>query len=197
MKGYIYSMYGGADPGAGWVMNDPILKPIPTLGACVPNIRKWVSKGDWIFTISGRKNGLQQYIVAGFSVDEKINQLAAYDRFPDLRMHVREDGVKSGNIIVDADGNRNPHDDHSNWLNRLDNYIIGKDPVIIEQPAEISRGRMETVHILEEVFQKKGDKVFEIIGRCRKLTEEQISMLTTWMISLKSGGNYGSLGPSY
>ncbi len=49
MSGYIYTMYAGADPGHGWVLNDPVLGTVPTLGACVPNIRRVVKQGDYIF----------------------------------------------------------------------------------------------------------------------------------------------------
>src|SRR6266568_323066 len=65
MKGYIYTMYAGADPGHGWVLNDPIFVPTPTLGACVPNIRRSVQVGDHIFAISGRVAGDRQFIVGG------------------------------------------------------------------------------------------------------------------------------------
>src|ERR1700733_14571852 len=43
MKGYIYTMYAGADPAHDWTLNDPIFGNSPTLGACVPHIRKAVN----------------------------------------------------------------------------------------------------------------------------------------------------------
>ena len=104
MKAYIYTMFPGADPGMGWKLNDPIFGAAPTLGACVPNIRRAVVAGDHIFVISGRTSGVRQYIVGGFQVAEKISALAAYGRFPDLRQRVREDGTLNGNIIVTPDG---------------------------------------------------------------------------------------------
>jgi 3-oxoacyl-[acyl-carrier protein] reductase len=75
MKGYIYTMYQGADPGMGWKMTDPIYVPIPTLGACMPNIRRAVTLGDYVFSISGRVEGVKQYVVGGFAVEEKINAM--------------------------------------------------------------------------------------------------------------------------
>jgi hypothetical protein len=55
MKGYIYTMFRGADPGQGWHMTDPIFGKIPTLGACVPNIRRVVTSEDYIFVIKGQR----------------------------------------------------------------------------------------------------------------------------------------------
>ncbi len=78
MKGYIYTMYAGADPAMGWEMTDPIYGPVPTLGACMPNIRRAVVEGDVIFSISGRINKeLPQYVVGAMEVDQKISALAA------------------------------------------------------------------------------------------------------------------------
>lgn len=190
-KGYIYTMYKGADPGAGWKLNDPIYKPTPTLGACVPNIRKWVQTGDYIFTISGRKSGLQQYIVGGFEVDQKIDQRLASLKFPEYRIHDDSDGAKLGNVIVDAQGNRLPADNHSNWLNRLDDYVIGKDPIVLESEKEIEAGRNQTINILSEIFQKQGDTVHGIIGRCRKMNEDQIEGIIEWMRGIKEGAGNG------
>src|SRR6516165_856032 len=103
MKGYIYTMFPGADPARGWTLTDPIFGKVPTLGACVPNIRRVVLPGDHIFAISGRAPGVQQYVVGGFQVAEKISQLAAHGRFPDLRQRQLDDGTLRGNVIVTAD----------------------------------------------------------------------------------------------
>ena len=92
MKGYIYTMFAGADPDKGWRMTDPILTPVPTLGACVPNIRRLVVTGDHIFVVSGRTRKVQQYVVGGFQVAEKIDALTAYHRFPENRMRPGPDG---------------------------------------------------------------------------------------------------------
>jgi hypothetical protein len=87
MKGYIYTMYGGADPDLGWQMTDPIFGKKPTLGSCVPNIRRAVVPGDHIFVISGKVAGVQQYVVGGFKVAEKISALTAFKRLPENRLH--------------------------------------------------------------------------------------------------------------
>ncbi len=187
VKGYIYSMYQGADPGAGWKLNDPIYTPVPTLGSCVPNIRKWVSKGDYIFTVSGRRKGLQQYIVGAMVVDEKINQRLAALRFPGYKIHADSDGSLLGNIIVDSGGNRLPADNHTNFLGRLENYLVCKDPIVLDRDREIESSRKQTLSILSETFQKKGDTVHDIIGRCSKLNIDQIEGLVDWMQSIKCG----------
>lgn len=109
MSGYIYTMYAGADPGHGWTLNDPIVGKAPTLGACVPNIRRNVKIGEWLFAISGRIKGAPQFVVCGFKVNEKIDQLAAFHRFPENRLHKSPTGQLLGNVIVNADGSQH-HD---------------------------------------------------------------------------------------
>src|ERR1041385_4880558 len=128
MKGYIYTMYPGADPGKGFVMTDPIFGKQPSMGACMPNIRKVVKESDYIFSISGRVSNTKQYVVGGMQVKEKINALVAYDRFPQNRMIQAEDGSLRGNIITDANGRQVSCDYHDNFEKRLDNYIVGYNP---------------------------------------------------------------------
>jgi hypothetical protein len=177
-------MYQGADPGAGWQMTDPIYGKTPTLGSCQPQIRRAVEKGDFIFSISGRMNKLQQYVVGGFEVDQKIHQLAAYERFPENRMVVSPQGL-SGNIIIDKNGEQLPIDYHTNFQNRIDNYIIGCNPVVIESPDEVEKGRQQTIEVLNSIFSKREDSVFKIIGRCRKLDDQQVKDLVSWLEHLK------------
>lgn len=184
-KGYIYTMYKGADPGAGWKMTDPIYEPIPTLGACMPNIRRVVTKGDFIFSISGRVEGANQYVVGGFEVDEKINGLIAYKRFPKNRMIQNEDGSLAGNIIIDKDGKQLPFDYHTNHEKRIENYIVGKNPLYLQKPEHIETARKETLDLLNDIFGKKEKSVSSVIGRWRKLDEKQISDLRDWMADIK------------
>src|SRR5258708_24473173 len=110
MKGYIYTMYEGADPSRGWVMNDPTFRKSPTLGACVPNIRRAVSVGDHIFVISGRIKDERQFVVGSFERAEKINALAAYRRFPECRLKPHENGQGVENINVHTRGKQQPLD---------------------------------------------------------------------------------------
>jgi len=186
MKGYIYPMFKGADPGMGWQMTDPILGKTPTLGACMPQIRRAVVPGDMIFSISGRVNGVHQYVVGGFEVAEKIDALAALARFPENKQRKLDDGRLAGNIIINADGSRSEVDYHTNFERRLDNYVVGRRPVVLTKPAEIEQAREETLGVLADVFGKKADRLFDITGRWRRLDEKQVEKLLTWMRDVKT-----------
>jgi hypothetical protein len=181
MKGYIYTMYAGADPSVGWVMNDPIFSKTPTLGACVPHIRRAVSVGDHIFVISGRVPGQKQFVVGEFEVAEKINALAAHRRFPQNRLRPHESGQVLGNIIIDGRGKHHPLDDHNNFESRIENYIVGRHPIVLETPAQFGSAKEETIDVLSAVFKKKGDRVFDIIGRYRKMDESQVEQVRAWL----------------
>jgi hypothetical protein len=185
MKGYIYTMYAGADPGHGWVLNDPIFAPVPTLGACVPNIRRNVEEGDYIFAITGRVAGQRQFVVGGFQVAEKIDALTAYNRFPEYRTRRLGDGSTAGNIIVDADGSQSRADHHTNFERRLDNYIVGADPRFLDKAAEYDRARDETLQVLGGLFGKSGNRVFDIVGRQRKMDADQVQELLNWIEAIK------------
>jgi hypothetical protein len=180
-KGYIYTMYEGADPGVGWELNDPIFRPIPTLGACMPNLRRQLEIGDSIFVVSGRVVGLQQFIVGGFRVEEKIDALAAFARFPFYRMNPRSDGGVNGNIIVQADGSQNPLDAHLNFINRVNNYLVGTEAREVSSPDAIEEARIETIPFLNQLFDRDGDRVFDVIGRQRRLNEAQIVAMNDWL----------------
>ncbi len=181
MKGYIYTMFQGADPGCGWVLNDPIFSPTPTLGACVPNIRRAVGIEDYIFAISGRVQGERQFVVGGFRVAEKINALAAFARFPKYRLLQLPDGSLQGNIIITAGGAQHPLDYHANFERRVENYIVGADPVLLTDENQYRRAREETVPVLSEIFNKPGHKVFDIIGRHRRMSDDQVEQLLGWL----------------
>lgn len=185
MKGYIYTMYQGADPGKGWVMTDPIFGSKPTLGACMPNVRRSVTKGDFIFSISGRIKNVQQFLVGGFSVEAKINALTAVELFPENLLRKEEDGTLRGNIIVDANGNRLKDDYHANWEKRIENYIVGTNPIYFQTEKEIEEARKETLGLLQDIFKSDSTKVSEIISRWRKLDEKQIENIVKWMNAIK------------
>jgi hypothetical protein len=185
MKGYIYTMYAGADPGHGWVLNDPIFGNVPTLGACVPNIRRAVEVGDYIFAISGRVPGARQFVVGGFQVAEKIHGLEAYDRFPQHRVQKTHDGMTLGNVIVLANGRQSGQDAHENFERRVENYIVGRDATYLDSAAEFDHSRRETLKVLSEIVGRKGERVFDIIGRQRKLDSGQVTELMQWLESIK------------
>ena len=184
MKGYIYTMYQGADPEHGWVLNDPIFVPTPTLGACVPNIRRTVEVGDYIFAVSGRVEGARQFVVGGFKVAEKIDALAAFGRFPHNRLQQRSDGSIEGNIIVTANGTQHPLDHHANFERRIENYLVGTNPLFLSDELQYRRAREQTVPVLAKVFKKPGRKVFDIIGRHKRMNEEQVKHLLSWLESI-------------
>lgn len=185
MKGYIYTMFQGADPGKGWVMTDPIYGSKPTLGACMPNVRRAVSIGDFIFSISGRIKNIKQFLVGGFSVQSKIDALAAAELFPENILRKEQDGSLRGNIIVDKNGNRVKEDYHTNWKNRIDNYIVGTNPIYFQTEKEIEAARKDTLSMLQETFKTRDTKVGEIISRWRRLDEKQIESIIKWMEEIK------------
>lgn len=54
-----------------------------------------------------------------------------HERFPEQRLHLREDGQLDGNVIVGANGAQHPLDDHKqetfDW--RIKNYIVGTNEI--------------------------------------------------------------------
>jgi hypothetical protein len=186
MNGYIYTMAAGADPGYGWTLNDPIFGKVPTLGACVPNIRRVVLPGDYIFVVSGRIPNVQQFVVGGFEVSEKINALAAYKRFPENRLRLNSVDQVEGNIISNSKGEHHELDDHDNFDKRIENYIVGRNPVNLTSKSEFDAAREDTVDTLGRVFGRKGQRVFDIIGRHRKMDDSQVKKLVEWLESIKS-----------
>lgn len=192
MKGYIYTMFAGADPGMGWHMTDPIFGKTPTLGACMPNIRRVVFPGDYIFVVSGRVEGVRQYVVGGFAVKEKIHALAAYQRFPENRLKALPEGGRTGNIIVDADGRQHRLDYHSNFERRLDNYIVGRDPVYLMKPAEQALARERSLEILKDMFDvRHASRIADVVARWRKLDDKQVAKLLDNLKAIKEEARHG------
>ena len=192
MKGYIYVAGRGADPALRNDLNDPIFGEVPTLGACMPNIRRSVEKGDHVFVVSGKTAGVQQYVVGGFEVDEKITALAAYDRFPRNRIRRRPDGQLVGNIIVNADGSRSALDEHNEdddqaFERRIRNYVVGSRAVAMTSMEEVQRARDETMVKLAQVLQRApSNRIIDLLGRWRRLDETQVRELITWLSGIKA-----------
>jgi hypothetical protein len=167
-------------------VKDPYLGPCPTLGACRPDIRKKLQTGDHIFVVSGKVPEANQYVMGGFEVGEKIPALEAFQRFPELRLRKLADGQLTGNIIVRADGRQHELDDHNSFPRRIENYIIGTNPIVLRTSDEIAKGRAETLEALRDILRKKGKSPFEIVGRFgTNLDEEQIARLRDWPLALK------------
>ena len=189
MKGYVYISGTGTDPGARGNMNDPMLfSKTPTLGACMPNIRRVVLPGDFIFVVSGKVPAIQQYVVGGMEVVEQIDALAAYERFPENRLQTGPTGLLEGNVMVDADGNQHPLDRHSSetFEARIKNFIVGTNPVALETEREVAMGREQTLPKLSELLGKRGNRVIDVMSRLAKLNENQVQDMLSWLQGIKA-----------
>lgn len=189
MKGYVYITGQGADPHYANDLKDPVFKPVPSLGACMPNIRRAVSLGDWIFLVSGKRPKVQQYVVGGFMVAEKLDAITAYNRFPEYRLYKDDKGKLRGNIIITHDGMQSPLDTHqsASFESRIKNYIVGKDAVHIETDREVTRSRGESIRFLSGLVGKPvGNRAVDVIGRgMRKLDEQQVGNMLDWLKDIK------------
>lgn len=185
MIGKIYILRSGYDPEKGKHVNDPYLGDKPTMGACRPDIRERLQKGDHIFAVSGKVHDLGQTVLGGFEIAEKINAIDAYERFPDQRIHLLPNGQVAGNIIVTSGGGQHELDYHNQFDRRIQNHVVGTNPVALLSSKEVALGRCHSLEILREVFKKNGNSVGEIIGRCSNLTEKQIEKLRELLQQLK------------
>jgi hypothetical protein len=186
MIGQIFITRSGYDPERGRHVKDPYLGPTPTMGACRPDIRKRLTTGDHIFTISGKVSGVSQFVMGGFEIAEKISATQAYERFPEQRLSQRSDGQLAGNVIITASGEQHELDTHTSFDTRINNYVVGREPLVLRTPREIALGRAETLEILREILKRKGNRPFDILGRSgARLTENQIVDLRDWMTSIR------------
>jgi len=151
-------------------------------------MRRLVLPGDYVFVISGMTKAVQQYVVGGFQVAEKISALAAYQRFPENRLKLNAEGKVVGNILIDEAGNQHPLDTHSasNFARRVENYLVGANPVALETPAEVARGRSETLDRLSSILERpRANRVIDIMGRWAKLDDAQIEKTLDWLRGIK------------
>jgi len=187
MIGKIFVTGTGCDPVKGKHIKDPYLGPKPSLGACRPDIRRQVQKGDHIFVVSGKVRGFSQVVLGGFEVAEKISVIEAYERFPEQRLRLLPDGQVIGNVIVNAKGKQHRLDHHEKdtFNQRIENYLVGTNPIALLTLEEIDKGRLWTLEILQEIFGKKGNSVREIIGRHHNMTEMQVYKLRTLLDEVK------------
>lgn len=186
MKGKIFITSSGYDPELGRHVKDPYLGDQPSLGACRPDIRRSVAPGDHIFTISGKIRGIPQFVMGGFEVSEKVHANDAYRMFPKQRLRKIRGDQLAGNVIVNARGEQHRLDTHDGFCRRLDNYIIGKNPIALVTKREIALGRQEMLEALSEILKKRGTTAKELVGRwgC-SLTEDQVLALRAWLQKLK------------
>lgn len=185
-KGLMFIASSGYDPEKGKHVKDPYLGNTPTFGGCMPNVRKQAQPGDSIFVISGKIPNYSQYVIGGFDVAEKIHANEAYQRFPEHHLMRRTDRELTGNIIVDGKGEQHFLDNHENFDKRIENYIVGKNPIVLSESAEIEKAREGTLEMLKALFNKDGEMPRNIVGRMRHLDEEQVEKLKAWLLSLKA-----------
>jgi hypothetical protein len=188
MIGKIFVTGSGCDPVRGKHIKDPYLGPQPSLGACRPDIRRQLKKCDHIFVVSGKVRGFSQVVLGGFEVAEKISVIDAYERFPEQRLRLLPNGEVTGNVIASADGRQHALDHHAKgtFNRRIENYLVGTNPISLLTPEEIEEGRLLTLEILQEVFEKKGNSVREIMGRNRNMTETQVYKLRILLDEVKA-----------
>jgi hypothetical protein len=190
MIGKIFITRSGYDPQLGKHVKDPYLGPCPTLGACRPDVRKQLDKGDHIFVISGRIPDANQFVMAGFEIDAKIPASEAYQLFPEHRLREREDGQLTGNIIVNGAGEQHELDNHNSFASRIKNYVVGTNLLSLATPDEIAEGRRQTLDALREVLHKRGNSPVDIVGRWgTRLSEEQVHQLRQWLAEIKGSVN--------
>lgn len=175
------------DPVEGKHLKDPYLGTNPSLGACRPDVRERVQKGDHVFAVTGKVPGFAQVVLGGFEVAEKISAVEAYERFPEQRLHLLPDGQVTGNVIVNADGSQHKLDHHKKETldRRIKNYLVGTNPIALLTLEEIAEGRAQTLDILREVFDMKGDSIRDFMGRGRNMTEKQVLKLRCLLETVK------------
>lgn len=191
MIGKIFITSSGYDPEAGKHVKDPYLGPgIPSLGACRPDVRRRMNIGDHLFFISGKVPGIEQFVMGGFAVAEKISAREAFRRFPERRLRLLEDGQLEGNVVVDRAGRRHKLDTHNPseraFSARVENYIVGGDAVVLDRPEEIDAARRGTLDFLAHLFGREARRPIELVGRWgASLDHVQVRELRAWLESLK------------
>ena len=189
MIGKIFITRSGYDPVVGKHVKDPHFCDQPTMGACRPDIRKQLDIGDHIFVISGKVKAVDQFVIGGFEIAQKIQVDEARSRFPDEVLRRLSDGQLDGNIVVDPEGKQYPLDTHRSdtIVKRVQNYIVGRNPLVIAAPEEVEQARVETLPVLRDILKRDGASAFEVVGRYgSKLDEQQVEALRNWLLSLKS-----------
>jgi hypothetical protein len=186
MIGKIFVTSSGYDPEKGKDVKDPYLGRNSSLGACRPDIREKLQKGDHIFVVTGKVRNVDQLVFGGFEIAEKITAIEAYERFPEQRLSLLPNGQVAGNIIVDVDGSQHELDHHNQFARRIQNYVVGTNTIALLTPEEMAEGRCRTLEILRDVFGIKGGSIRDLMGRCRNLSEKQILRLRAHLDAVKN-----------
>jgi hypothetical protein len=190
MVGKIFITSTGYDPQRGKHVKDPYLGATPTLGACRPDLREQLDRGDHIFVVSGKIRDAPQYVMGGFEIDAKIDALTAYNCFPEHRLRMRCDGQLTGNIIVDASGRQHRLDGHKSFDRRIKNYVVGNNRLALTTEPEIAAGRNQTLEVLRQILEKNGESPCEVVGHYGStLNDKQIQQLRDWLEDIKRSTN--------
>lgn len=189
MIGKIFVTSSGYDPVKGKDVKDPFLGPKSSLGACRPDIREQLQKGDHVFVVSGKVRNINQFVMGGFEIKEKIPAIEAYERFPEQRLVLLPNGQVAGNVIVTADGKQHPLDNHNQFERRIQNYLVGTNTIALLTLEEMAKGRLWTLEILRDVFGIKGNSIRDLMGRNRNLSEKQVLKLRAHLEAVKSVAN--------
>jgi hypothetical protein len=156
------------------------------------DVRRVLKTGDHIFVVSGKLHDINQFVMGGFEIEKKLDVNEAYRLFPHLRLRKRKDGQLTGNIIVDGAGRQHPLDTHDSrsFEGRVQNYVVGTNPIVLSTPEEIDRGRAQTLDALREILHRGGESPFRVVGRFgANLDERQVLQLRDWLLSLKGSQN--------
>jgi hypothetical protein len=81
---------------------------------------------------------------------------------------------------------QHPLDSHSHFASRVENYLVGCEASYLENRTQYNSARSDTLEVLSSIFQKDGQRVFDIIGRHRKMNSTQVDELLQWIQSIKS-----------
>ena len=172
MQGYIYTM-AGADPGHGWILNDTDLRARSHSRSMRTEHKARGAGGRQYFRCEwqgSRRPAICRWWVPGSRKDQCVGRLQALSR-----ESARPGPVDvRGNIIVTGNGQHHPLDDHDNFARRVENYIVGRKPVYLENPREYNAAREESLDVLSRIFKRRGRRIFDVIGRYRKMNSDQV-----------------------
>ena len=81
------------------------------------------------------------------------------------------------------------HHEKETFGERIENYLVGTNPIALLTLEEIAEGREQTLDILREVFDMKGDSIRDLMGRGRNMTEEQVLKLRALLEAVKKSAS--------
>lgn len=193
MKGFIYiasafeSLTSTGCKKDNQIDNDPHIWSKPyTWGICRPDLRERVKKGDYVFYVLGANAKLPQMIFAYFKVQEIISHVDAYFR-PTLISKRMADRRINGNIIVDYFGNYNIYDKnyHRDNFDRIKKRYAVADMSNsrVFSKKEIIKKAPEFVKLLNNIFNKSGNKPIDIISKAgiQYISKSKVDKILNWL----------------